>query len=65
MKRLGAKKIRTRVACHSDCAVCHYDNRAGRARERQWARRLVEEDCAGSVNPAELRLVEADAREEY
>ena len=37
MKKLGSKKMRTRVEGHQDCSVCHPDTKGGRVHDKRIA----------------------------
>lgn len=56
MKPLGAKKTRTHVEGHQNCATCHPGPKGGRAFERRAALALASEHLDSVVTPAELRL---------
>ena len=39
MKPVGKKKIRTKVAGHQNCAICHPEQKSGKARDGLMSRR--------------------------
>lgn len=41
MKRLGAKKTKTRIAGHQDCGLCHPKTKAGRSSEEAAFRKKI------------------------